>query len=70
MRQADGTPLPADLSFDPATSQLSWTSATTANQSLAYTATDAYENKNTMNLSTVVDHPGSASITGPATSSS
>jgi hypothetical protein len=62
MKLSDGSAIPADLSFDPATSQLSWTSATTANQSLSYTATDAYNNPTTMNLSTAVDQPGSASI--------
>jgi large repetitive protein len=70
MKLADGSAIPTDISFDPATSQLSWTSATTANQALSYTATDAYSNLTTMNLTTAVDHPGSASITGPATSSS
>jgi hypothetical protein len=70
MKLADGSAIPTDLSFDPATSQLSWTSATTANQTLSYTATDAYNNPTTMNLTTAVDHLGSASITGPATSGS
>jgi hypothetical protein len=64
---SDGSAIPTDLSFDPATSQLSWTSATTANQTLSYTAIDAYKNFTTMTLKTNLVTPSAPSVTADDT---
>lgn len=71
VQRADGSVVPltgAPYTFDPATRTLSGDTAIIATEILRYIATDAAGNPATQNLTNTVDHLGTASISGPATS--
>lgn len=71
VQRADGSVVPltgAPYTFDPATRTLSGDTAIIATETLSYRATDAAGNPATQNLTNTVDHLGTASISGPATS--
>ena len=71
VQRTDGSVVPltgAPYTFDPATRMLSGDTAITATEILSYRVTDISGNIATQNLTNTVDHLGTASISGPATS--